>query len=133
MMFRRPGARVLARQERAPRWRTWAVRMALATALATGLAYFPYRLLDGSGARKAAELSRQHQRTVDTSRAVAEENLRLRSEIDALKNDVTAIEDIARTELGMVHRDEIIFRIEPAPAPPDGDQPRPEQRQQERP
>lgn len=89
--------------------------MALATALATVLAYFPYRLLDGSGARKAAELREQYQRTVSTTRALAEENERLRLQIDGLKSDVTAIEDIAREELGMVRPGEVIIRIEEVP------------------
>lgn len=89
--------------------------MAVASALATALAYFPYRLLDGSGARKAHELRTQYQRTMATSRALAEENERLRHQIDALKNDVDAIEDIAREELGMVKPGEIIIRIEEVP------------------
>lgn len=89
--------------------------MGLAMLLATALAYFPYRLLDGSGARKAAELQVQYDRTVAKSRALAEENDRLRRQIDALKNDIGAIEDIAREEHGMVRPDEVILRIEEAP------------------
>ena len=110
----RTKASVLARQETscAPRWQRWAARIALATALATALAYFPYRLLDGSGARKAEALRIQYERTVSATEAVAEENARLRRQIDALKNDVSAIEDIARSQLGMVRGDEIIFRID---------------------
>ena len=88
--------------------------MGLATFLATALAYFPYRVLDGSGARKAAELRLQHERTVGASRALAEDNERLRREIEGLKNDVGAIEDIAREELGMVYPGEVIIRIEEA-------------------
>lgn len=88
--------------------------MGLAVLLATALAYFPYRLLDGSGARKAAELRLQHQHTVAASRALAEENEHLRREIEALKNDIGAIEDIARDEHGMVRPGEVIIRIEEA-------------------
>jgi cell division protein FtsB len=102
---------------RSPRWQRWALRMALATGLAVGLAYLPYRLLDGDAARKAQSLREQHQRAVAGSRVLAEENERLRYEIEALKSDASAIEDIAREELGMVRPGEIILRMEEAPAP----------------
>lgn len=86
--------------------------MALATGLAIVLAYFPYRLLDGASARKADELRLQYQRTVEATRALTAENARLRREIEALKSDASAVEDIARDELGMVRPGEIIIRIE---------------------
>lgn len=89
--------------------------MGLATALAVVLAYFPYRLLDGASVRKAEELRVQYRRTMEASRKLAGENDRLRREVDALKSDVSAIEDIARDELGMVRPGEIIIRIEEEP------------------
>jgi cell division protein FtsB len=102
----------VGRQEPRPRWQIWGLRIVLATALAMVLAYFPYKLMDGSGERKADELGRQYERTVEARRALAVENARLRREIEALKNEVSAIEDIAREELGMVHPGEVIIRIE---------------------
>lgn len=102
---------------RSPRWQRWAMRMALATGMALALAYLPYRLLDNASARKAQELRVQYQRTLAATSVLAEENQRLRHQIEALRSDVTAIEDIAREELGMVRPDEIIIRIEEAPAP----------------
>lgn len=91
------------------------MRFVLASALATALAYLPYRLLDGSHARKAAELRTQYERTVEATRALAAENARLRREIEALRGDGAAIEDIARDELGMVRPGDIIIRIEEGP------------------
>lgn len=98
-----------------PRWQLWMARMALATAMATALAYFPYKLLDGSSARKVAELGVQYQRTMESAQVLAEENARLRREIDALVTEPSAILDIARDELGMVRPGEIIIRIEEGP------------------
>ncbi len=89
--------------------------MGFAAALAVALAYLPYRLLDGSGARKADELRVQYERTIAAKRTLAMDNERLRRQIEALKNDIVAVEDIAREELGMVRPGEIIFRIEEAP------------------
>lgn len=111
-----PSERVtIPRQEPRPRWQVWGLRVVLATALAMLLAYFPYKLLDGSSQRKAEELERQLSRTVETRRELATENARLRHDIEALKNDVNAIEDIARDELGMVRPGEVIIRIEDKP------------------
>lgn len=102
---------------RSPRWQRWAMRMGLAVIMALALAYLPYRLLDNASARKAQELREQYQRTMAATSVLAEENLRLRHQIAALKSDVSAIEDIAREELGMVRPGEVIIRIEEAPAP----------------
>jgi cell division protein FtsB len=102
---------------RSPRWQRWATRMALATVMALALAYLPYRLLDNASARKAQNLREQYQRTLAATRVLAEENERLRHQIEALRSDVSAIEDIAREELGMVRPAEVIIRIEEAPAP----------------
>lgn len=94
--------------------------MALATALATALAYFPYRLLDGTSERKAVELRLQNERTISQTLRLRAENQRLRRQIEALEGDESAIEDIAREELGMVRPSEVIIRIERA-APRDAD------------
>jgi cell division protein FtsB len=111
-MKRRSERIPVGRQEPRRRWQIWGLRVVLATALAMVLAYFPYKLLDGSGERKAEELERQYQRTVESRRELAADNERLRREIEALKNDGSAIEDIARDELGMVRPGEVILRIE---------------------
>lgn len=84
----------------------------MASGLATALAYFPYRLLDGSGAQRASELRAQYERTRAASEVLSEENMQLLREISALERDSGALEDIARNELGMVFPDELIIRIE---------------------
>ncbi len=48
------------------------------------------------------------QAEVDKQTAIAAE---LRSEIDALRNDLRAVENIARRELGMVKDDEIVYQF----------------------
>lgn len=97
------------------RRRVWAARLSLAAALAVGLAYFPYGLVDGSSERKAAELRAQHEHMTEMTRRLAEENARLRLEIHALENEPSALEEIARKELGMVYPGELIIRIERQP------------------
>ena len=86
--------------------------MALAFALAAGLAYLPYRLLDGSGMGKTSHLDRELEQTRSEIEALRAENEKYRREIDALKNDPGAIEDIARSELGMVRPGDVVIRVD---------------------
>lgn len=62
---------------------------------------FDLRLLDAEKKR----LVRENQR-------LEHENLMLYREIDRVKNDLKYIENVARQELGMVGKDEVIFRME---------------------
>ncbi len=42
---------------------------------------------------------------------IEQRNLRLRAEVDSLKNGLTAVEERARTRLGMIKEDETFFLI----------------------
>ena len=97
----------------APRWRRWASRIGLAIALAAGLAYLPYRLrASGPGAPQLAdELARAR---AETAR-LRGENARFAREIEALKTDPAAIEDLARDDLGLVREGELIIKLETQP------------------
>ncbi len=107
-MVREPASRGL------PRWRRWAGRIGLALALAAGLAYLPYRLRDTgpTAPQLEAELARTR---AETARLRAE-NARHAREIEALRTDPEAVEDLARDDLGMVREGELIIRLEGAAA-----------------
>ena len=45
------------------------------------------------------------------NRALTQKNLSLCREIDRLKHDTEFIENVARQELGMVGKDEVIFKL----------------------
>jgi cell division protein FtsB len=98
--------------KRRPLWRRWASRLGLAFVLAAGLAYLPYRLLDSPGVRQAPQLSNELAETREAIESLRIENERYRREIDALKNEPEAIEDIARSELGMVRPGEVVIRVD---------------------
>lgn len=93
--------------------RRWSGRIGLALLLAVGLAYLPYRLLDGTGVSDAPRLRAELSETLDEIDRVRRENLQLGRECEALRTDPTAIEDIARDEIGMVHPGEVVIRVEP--------------------
>jgi cell division protein FtsB len=49
------------------------------------------------------------------------ENLSLYREIERLKNDPRYVEDVARKELGVIGKDEMIIKVKPKPSVSDSD------------
>ncbi len=94
-----------------PGWQKWSTRIALACVIAACFAYLPYRLLDGSGTRRAAGVDRELRATHASIHALELSNARLLREVGALKNDPGAIEEIARHQLGMVRAGELVIRV----------------------
>lgn len=66
------------------------------------------------GDRGLVEMSRlkeEKEQLLKDNRELAEKNLSLHREIERLKNDPAYIEHVARQELGMIGRDEVIVRF----------------------
>jgi cell division protein FtsB len=66
------------------------------------------------GDKGAADLMRLRQEkalVIKKSARLEKENQELMRTIDRLKNDLGFIEDVARRELGMVRKDEVILKI----------------------
>ena len=100
-------------------WRPWAMRGLLAMVVVAAIAQVPW-ITEGGGAGQADRLRGELDRTDGAVRTLSAENLRLSQEIDALRTDVAAIEQLARDELGMVYPGELVLRIEqarPEPGP----------------
>lgn len=57
-------------------------------------------------------LKGERDRLVRDNRELTEKNLALRREIERLKTDPAYIEHVARQELGMIGRDEVIIRFD---------------------
>ncbi len=60
-------------------------------------------------------LKKERQRLVESNERLARENLRLYDEIKRLKNDMVYIENVARQELGLIGRDEVILKFQRSP------------------
>lgn len=98
----------------------------LAAALVIVLVLLQYRLWLGDGGmgevhRLRAEIEVQR----DQNRELKERNRTLAAEVQDLKKGTVAIEERARTDLGMVGRGETFYQVvtpnaavQPAPAPP---------------
>ena len=56
-------------------------------------------------------LRQQRDNLKEKNHQLEQENLSLYREIDRLKHDLNYIENVARQELGMIKKDEIIFKI----------------------
>ena len=81
-------------------------------ALVVILALLQYKLWIGSGSfaevyRLTQTISAQEKENAEAK----ERNLALQAEVDDLKHGMDAIEERARSELGMVKKDETFFRV----------------------
>jgi len=92
-----------------PAARRWTTRAALAIVVAAVIGYLPGQVLRRDP--RSAKLEAQLAELDVEAKELAARNAELAREIDALRNDVGAIEDRARADLGMVYPDEIVLRV----------------------
>lgn len=94
-----------------PAFRRWTARLVLAVVVAIAIGYLPGQALRRDP--RAAKLRVQIDELAAEARTLAEGNARLAREVEAMRTDVSAIEDLARADLGMVYPDELVLRLEP--------------------
>jgi cell division protein FtsB len=84
------------------------------------LAWLQYRLWFGNGGeREVAALQAQVQRQARDNTGLRERNDALAAEVQDLKSGEAAVEERARSELGMIKPGETFYRVvEPQPAAP---------------
>lgn len=95
----------------------------LAAVLAVALLLLQYRLwLSDQGLREVARLQAAVEAQASTNREQAARNRQLLAEVTDLKVGLTALEERARSELGMVGNSETFYQVvtaaTPAPAAP---------------
>src|SRR5262245_54702354 len=91
--------------------KTWAGRLAAATVVVFVLAYVPYHVYIRSGLRHTIDLRRDLTALRAHNQELAAENQRLAREAEALRADPTAIERVARDELGWVRAGEVVVDL----------------------
>jgi len=91
--------------------KTWARRLSAAAVVAFVLAYVPYHLYVRSGLARTIAASRDLAALRVRNRELAAENERLGREAAALRDDPTAVERVARAELGWVKPGEIVVDL----------------------
>ena len=76
------------------------------------LAMFQYRLWIGNGSlTDLRHLNSQKQELIAENQALAERNASLAAEVMDLKQGQEAIEERARSEMGMIKQDETFYRV----------------------
>lgn len=93
----------------------WTLRLAGAGLLAAALVAVPHFLSRTDGYSRYRDMK---ERLADLARGndeLRQRNRALRREIHRLKNDVDAIEAVARDELGLVRPGDIVIQIEQKP------------------
>jgi cell division protein FtsB len=90
----------------------------LAIILATALLLLQYELwLSEDGLRGVWRLAAEVSRTTNENDEKAARNAALEAEVVDLKQGLAAVEERARTELGMIGKDETYYLITKLPAP----------------
>ena len=74
------------------------------------LALFFFIIVSDHGLADLRFLKKEHDQLVDENRLLSQENQAISIEIHRLKHDPAYIESIARQELGMIGKDEIILK-----------------------
>ena len=74
------------------------------------IALFFFIIVSEHGLADLRFLKKERDRFVEESKRLTRENLTISIEIDRLKHDPAYIESIARQELGMIGKDEIILK-----------------------
>jgi len=80
-----------------------------------GLFSMLFMIIEGeNGLKDLSVLRNQRDRILEKKARIEQENIRLYREIDRLKNDPAYIESVARKELGMIGKNEVIFKTRDA-------------------
>ena len=103
--------RVLADTHVPPAFRRWGARLGLALLVAIAIGFVPARLLEKDP--RTVMLHKQLDALDIESKELAVGNAALFRDIEALRNDVGAIEDRARADLQMVYPNEVVMEIVP--------------------
>ena len=96
------------RRDTRPR-RTWILRGLAAVLLAVTFGYVPYHLYARSGYARYLELRRDLVAAKSRNTRLRAENERLAREVEALRTDSRALEQVARADMGWVRPGEILF------------------------
>jgi cell division protein FtsB len=79
--------------------------------LAIAVVFVPVLVFEPQGLPRLRSLERDLEQVEAENRAAEREIARLRTQVKLLKDDLSSIEKVARTELGLVRKSEIVLQI----------------------
>lgn len=103
--------KVLADMHVPPKAKRWGGRLAMALVVVVLIGYLPSQFLARDP--KAAKLAAQLDELETEALRLHADNAAKRAQVEALRTDISAIEDRARRELNMVYANEIVIRLVP--------------------
>jgi cell division protein FtsB len=80
-------------------------------ALASAIVGVPVLVFEPQGLPRLRSLERELEQVESENRAIELEIVRLRAQVHALKDDASATEKVARRELGLVRKSEIVLQL----------------------
>ncbi len=90
----------------------WLLRVVAALLLSLGLGYLPYKLYLRSGLVQYVSLRSELAALTARNEQLQGSIRELRHQLERMKEDPSAIERVARDELGMVRSGEVVFKVE---------------------
>ena len=98
----------------------WVLRLFATGVIVCALAYIPYRVYGSEGYLHYRKLAREETELARGNEELRRENLRLRRENQRLRDDVEAVGDAARDDLGMVGAGDVVIQLEREAPPAQG-------------
>lgn len=90
----------------------WFLRVSSALALSAFAGYVPYRLYVRVGFAQHLALHQELRELTEKNERIRRENQDLRFHLTRIQKDESEIERVARDELGFIHSDELLFKVE---------------------
>ena len=90
----------------------WVFRVVLALPLALAIGFLPYRAYGPTGIGQVRRLQVELTKIRDDNSRLREDNVTLQRRIARLKDRRSAIERVARNELGLVRSTDLVFLFE---------------------
>jgi cell division protein FtsB len=79
--------------------------------IGTALGSVPIQIFSDSGLPQLRHLEEEKARTVEQQSRLSQEIAEIRAEVERIKSDPVAVEQVARDELGLVRQTEVVFQF----------------------
>lgn len=89
----------------------WLKRLMVAAAVALGVGYMPFEIYGEKGIKQYLKLKQELHLIRDRNGKLKVRVSRIRSEIEALREDRETLERVARDELGLIKEGELVFVV----------------------
>lgn len=79
--------------------------------MGTALGSVPLQMFSATGLPQLRHLEAERTKTLEQVSRLSQEISEIRAEVERIKSDPTAVEQVARDELGLVRQTEVVFQF----------------------